>query len=251
VSCHLKSNLTSGDRVGQGEEGCLATSSQIRLAVAGSSDELAAVEKEMRLLELFSGTGSIGRAFEAQGWEVVSLDILPGSAITCNILEWEYEKYPSDHFDFIWASPPCTQYSIARTTAKTPRDFEGADAIVRKALDIIEFFDPPLWLLENPQTGYLKTREIMRGLPWRDVTYCKYGFPYRKRTRLWGCFPFEFRSTCKQGEHCPHVVDGKHAARLQDFPRLRDRYRIPPQLCDYIAFMSDLWCKWTPSSLPQ
>jgi len=215
-----------------------------------SSDELAAVAKEMRLLELFRGTGSIGRAFDAQGWEVVSLDILPGATITCNILEWDYKKYPSGHFDFIWASPPCTEYSIARSHVKTPRDFDGADAIVRKTLEIIEFFSPPLWLLENPQTGYLKTRGILDAVPWRDVTYCKYGFPYKKKTRLWGCFPFEFRPPCKHNDECEHVVNGKHAARVQDFYKLRDRYKIPPPLCDYIACMSDVWCKWTPSSLP-
>ena len=116
----------------------------------------------MRLLELFSGTGSIGRAFEARGWGVISLDILPGATITSNILDWEYKNYPREHFDFVWASPPCTEYSKARTRAKRPRDFDGADAIVRRTLEIIWFFRPPLWLIENPQTGYLKNREIMR-----------------------------------------------------------------------------------------
>ena len=108
----------------------------------------------MRLLELFSGTGSIGRVFESRGWEVRSLDILPGATITSNILDWDYKIHPPGYFDFVRASPPCTQYSVARTMAKTPRDFEGADAIVRRTLEIIEYFHPGGWLMENPQTGY-------------------------------------------------------------------------------------------------
>ncbi len=36
----------------------------------------------LRLLELFSGTGSIGRASEAQGWEVISLDNDPKAQAT-------------------------------------------------------------------------------------------------------------------------------------------------------------------------
>ena len=92
----------------------------------------------MRLLELFSGTGSVGRAFSDRGWEVISLDILPGATINSNILDWDYTVFPPGHFDFVWASPPCTEYSIARTRAKRPRDFDGADAVVRKTLEIIE-----------------------------------------------------------------------------------------------------------------
>ncbi|MFM7984633.1 MAG: hypothetical protein ACKPKO_35450, partial [Candidatus Fonsibacter sp.] len=40
-------------------------------------------------------------------------------------------------------------------------------------------------IIENPQTGKLKEQEFMTELPFKDVDYCKYGMPYRKRTRLW------------------------------------------------------------------
>ena len=94
----------------------------------------------MRLLELFSGTNSVGKEFPG---DVVSLDIIgtPSSNhIVSDILEWDYIIYPSNHFDMVWASPPCIQYSRARTTAKTPRDLEGADKLVFKALEIIDYF---------------------------------------------------------------------------------------------------------------
>ena len=76
----------------------------------------------MRLLELFSGTGSVGRVFQARGWDVLSLDADPnaGADITSDILAWDFRSFPPDHFHCIWASPPCTEYSIARTTARTP-----------------------------------------------------------------------------------------------------------------------------------
>ena len=44
-------------------------------------------------------------------------------------------------------------------------------------------FDPLMWVIENPATGLLKTRPFMERLPWVDVTYCKYGAPYRKQSQ--------------------------------------------------------------------
>ena len=70
-----------------------------------------------RLVELFCGTKSIGRAFEAAGWEVVSLDIVSKfePTILCDIRSWDYTLFPPEHFDMVWASPVCTEYSRALT----------------------------------------------------------------------------------------------------------------------------------------
>ena len=65
----------------------------------------------MRILELFSGTGSIGKAFAERGWEVVSLDKDQKTDATLkeDILSWDHTVYPPGHFDVIWASPDCMQ----------------------------------------------------------------------------------------------------------------------------------------------
>ena len=64
----------------------------------------------MKLLELFSGTESVGKVAEQLGYEVISLD-LKDADINCDILNWGYTIYPVGHFDVIWASPPCDTFS--------------------------------------------------------------------------------------------------------------------------------------------
>ena len=75
----------------------------------------------MRALVLFKGIGSIDRALERCGFKVDSLDIDPkcNATWTSDILKWDaWNHMMPGRYDFIWASPPCTQYSRARTTAK-------------------------------------------------------------------------------------------------------------------------------------
>jgi hypothetical protein len=143
----------------------------------------------MRLLELFAGTGSVGAAFRRRGWEVFSVDIAPDYApdYCGDVMHLDYLRWPPGHFDCVWASPPCTQYSIARTTARTPRDLEGSDALVRKTLEILYYLRPHCWAIENPYTGLLKSRPLMAPLEryLRVVSYCSYGSPYRKHTAVW------------------------------------------------------------------
>ena len=87
----------------------------------------------------------MGRAFEAAGWEVVSLDIVSKfePTILCDIRSWDY----TGHFDMVWASPVCTEYSRALTTR--PRRLLEGDALVLSALEIIAHFDPLMWVIEN------------------------------------------------------------------------------------------------------
>ena len=135
----------------------------------------------MRALVLFCGTKSIDKAFERLTWGTVSVDweakYTPDHV--ADIMTWDYKQYPKGHFDFMWGSPACTHFSIARTTGG-PRDLEGACALVAKTLEIMAYFECP-WALENPATGLLRHQALMDGLPWDDVTYCAYGLGYKKR----------------------------------------------------------------------
>ena len=137
----------------------------------------------MKMLELFSGTGSVGDVAKDLGFEDLSLDRDMEADVKMDIMDWDYKTIPPNTFDFIWASPPCTEYSRAKTVGV--RDIEGSNIVVQRTLDIIDYFNPRYFILENPQTGLLKDQEMMRQIPYNDIDYCKYGMPYRKRTRLW------------------------------------------------------------------
>ena len=63
----------------------------------------------MRLLELFSGTHSVGTVARELGYDVISLDLY-GAEINTDILVWDYTIYPPGHFDIVWASPPSVRH---------------------------------------------------------------------------------------------------------------------------------------------
>lgn len=88
----------------------------------------------MKVLELFAGTRSIGKAFEARGHEVFSVEWdkrFPGINLYKDILALEaaevLEKF--GHPDVIWASPDCTTYSIAAISHHRQKDAGGGQPI--------------------------------------------------------------------------------------------------------------------------
>jgi hypothetical protein len=202
------------------------------------------------LLELFAGTHSMGKAFHEAGWEVFSVDIDPSrnATWTGDVREFDpatLQKRP----DMIWASPVCTHYSIARTTAKTPRDLEWADSLAMAALRIQEACGCPM-LMENPYSSMLKRRPFMRDINHVAVDYCKWwseGFPHkcRKRTAIYrvGADWEPSRPLCNHD--CGFCVGRKHVEKIggstaeptleRHVTRKDDMYPIPPLLCQDIA----------------
>ena len=63
---------------------------------------------------------------------------------------------------------------------------QTADEIVLKAREIIAYFDPKYWFIENPFSGHLKRRQIMEDVMHlaKKVSYCMYGKEYRKNTLI-------------------------------------------------------------------
>ena len=204
-----------------------------------------------KLLELFSGTGSVGDVARELGYTVISLDRDMEANMKIDIMNWDYTFFEPKSFDVIWASPPCTEYSRCKTSA--PRDIEGANEIVQRTLDILEYFEPKYWMIENPQTGLLKDQLCMWGIPFKDIDYCKYGLPYRKRTRIWNnVFTWEPAPLCKKDCESMNETRTRHIQEAQQAGSTRERrltqqrfltselYRVPKELITDI-FLSIQW----------
>ena len=203
-----------------------------------------------RILELFSGTGSFGKVFDGISCEIIKIDIVKkfNPTICEDLLKWDYKVYPTGYFDFIWASPPCNTFSCLN---KSPNKLRMRELLGRpllhRTLEIIRYFNPKYWVIENPDSGAMKNEECMKDLPYNIADYCKYGFPYRKRTRFWNNISSWSPSVCSYD--CPFSVPDtkRHKYKLggqfnadKSYDTIKpgefgysrtDWYRIPPRLC--------------------
>jgi hypothetical protein len=187
------------------------------------------------LVELFSGTGSVGDAAAERYSEDFefrrhSVDIHPkyNPTTAVDLLQWDYQpalraflaERTAQDLVLVWMSPPCTHYSVARTTAKTPRDLEGSDALVERALEIMRWVQPDVWFLENP-VGLLRRRPVMAPLEscLHICSYCRYGKSFRKHTCIWTNVDDVALMKCSTKTPCDHFREHrKHATTAQGGP---------------------------------
>jgi len=202
----------------------------------------------MRVLELFSGTGSIAKVCSERGWDVVSLDRDMKADIQEDIITWDYKKdYKPGDFDIITASPVCLWWSNLRycwigrkikahgdktfTKELLLEDIENyGKPMVDKVREIIDYFKPKYWWIENPQSG--KMKEYITDLDYYDVDYCKYSnWGYKKSTRFWtnikGFEPKKCNKDCGMYGKNSHI---KQLGMRDHKTTLNDRYRIPFKL---------------------
>jgi site-specific DNA-cytosine methylase len=196
----------------------------------------------VKVLELFAGSRSIGKQAESMGWEVFSSDIndFPGIHYVVDILEFDVAKVPFKP-DIIWASPPCTTFSVASighhwtggSRAYIPKS-EAAHvglAIAKKTKEIIRHFDPQYFYIENPR-GLLRKMPFMEDMIRHTVTYCQYGDSRMKPTDIWtNNVRWTPRPVCRNGDPC-HVAAPRGARTgTQGLSGAYDRSKIPDALC--------------------
>ena len=109
----------------------------------------------MNVLELFAGSRSIGKVAEELGYNVFSVDINNFENIdyVTNILYFDFKKVPFKP-NIIWASPPCTYFSVASigkhwNKDHTPKTLEAilGCQIVRKTIEIIKYYKPKFFYI--------------------------------------------------------------------------------------------------------
>ena len=124
----------------------------------------------MKVLELFAGTRSIGKAFEARGHEVFSVEwdkkfenINLYADIGQLTAQEVLEKF--GHPDVMWMSFDCSSFSLAAIShhrKKNPitgnldpiTDYaKFCDQVDQHCLELIKELNPTYWFIENPVGG--------------------------------------------------------------------------------------------------
>jgi hypothetical protein len=153
--------------------------------------------------------------------------------------------------DIIWASPPCTTFSVASISThwkggkeayvpKTEKAELGIE-LVKKTIDIIKHYKPKYWYIENP-------RGVLRKLiePWLNeslgnfwkretVTYCQYGDTRMKPTDIWtNDFNWKPKPMCKNGDKCHQSAPRGSKTGTQGLKGSYSRSIVPAKLCNEI-----------------
>lgn len=155
------------------------------------------------LISLYDRTGNWSRPYREAGWNVKQIDIQWGN----DIFKWNYKNTLGGlhclDYDkiIILAAQPCTDYAVSGAKHFAKKDIDGRTAeserMVAKTKEIIDYFKPYAWALENPKTRIHKLNEWIGQRPKYVFNPCDFaGYNpdnpeddrYNKETWLFGKF---------------------------------------------------------------
>lgn len=199
----------------------------------------------MKMLDLFCGTKSVSKAFEAAGWEVYTVDwdaqFQPTLCADIGSLTVEdIINLCGGIPDVVWMSPDCTSYSVAaigkhrRKNIKTgelePRsDYAHfCDKVNAHIIDVVvNQLKPTYWFIENPRGG-MRKMGFVNSLPRYTVTYCQYGDKRMKPTDIWTNHSDpQFKPPCKNGAPCHEAAPRGSTSGTAGLKNKVERARIP------------------------
>lgn len=204
----------------------------------------------MNVLELFAGSRSVGKIAKEMGYNVFSTDYHWFEGIDLvediqKIIKFQIPFTP----DIIWASPPCTTYSIAAIShhrngiIPISKEAKEADRILKKTVEIVNWFPTAKFFIENP-VGMMRKMPIMKQFERKTVNYCRYGDTRMKPTDIWSNHIYSMfneegwksRPKCfNSNKKCHHEAAPRGSKTgTQGLKNDFERSKIPAELCKEI-----------------
>ena len=207
----------------------------------------------MKMLELFSGSGRMSSYFRKLGYETYTVEynesLEADLHIDINDLTYEMILENFGNPDVIWASPPCTAFSVASighhwtggTRAYIPKTEFASKSIelLKHTKKLIEQLNPKIWFIENPR-GIMRKLDILSIENRNTITYCQYGDTRMKPTDIWTNHPYpNFRPMCSPNDTCHESAPRGSSTGTQGLKDNYERSLIPHEFCEYVAKLSN------------
>tara|TARA_R100001480_G_scaffold69023_1_gene80346 strand:+ start:736 stop:1362 length:627 start_codon:yes stop_codon:yes gene_type:complete len=200
----------------------------------------------MKVLELFAGSCSFSNVAKEYGYETFTTDLKQFGQIdyVVDILDFDIDSVPFWP-DIIWASPPCTTFSVAscghhwnapddkgNREPKTEAAKKGL-LILEQTIWILNELQPKYFIIENPR-GLMRKMGAVEYLNRDTVTYCQYGENRMKPTDLWHNLDWTPRPMCKYGMPCHVAAPRGSQTGTQGLKGNYERSKVPYELCKEI-----------------
>lgn len=200
------------------------------------------------MLELFSGTGRMARAFNIEGYNTYTIDNTYQCDLRTDVLhltKWQILTLCKGAPDIIWMGTPCTGFSVASIGTHWTGGKEGyvpkteaaklGIALAKKCLEIISWFPNCVWAIENPR-GMLRKMPFMPNDKRRTITFCSFGERRMKPTDIWTNADFWITpEPCKNGMPCHDAAPRGSRTGTQGLKNAYDRAAYPVFFCESFA----------------